>query len=252
MFYKDFDTDKSAIIEPHRIIKKIDNFPEIGLACFSKKLLDKLVELWDGTEIAAFKTEEGPLPIYKINYNNKPIALMLFRVGAPCASMQLEEAIAFGVKKLIAMGSCGVLDKSIPLGKIVIPTSGIRDEGTSYHYLPPSDEIYGNTLAIDSIKSTLDSLNYPYTLGKAWTTDALYRETKSKLISRKKLGCTVVDMEFTALQAVAQFRNIVFGQIFYSQDNLDDIVWDNRGSAFKANATNNGFLSIGVECASRL
>ncbi len=121
MFYKEFATEEKGILEPSKIIKPVNGFPKVGLGCFSKKLFDQWVEVYKGTKIGHFNTEEGPLPIYKIRYNNKIIAVFLIRVGAPCAAIQLEEIIAMGVEKLIVMGSCGVLDKTVELGKIIIP-----------------------------------------------------------------------------------------------------------------------------------
>lgn len=244
-----FDESKTAIIEPSVIIKPIANFPKVGLACFSKRLFEKWVEVFDGEEIAHFRTEEGPLPIYRVNYNGKFIAVFMLRVGAPCAALQLEEIIAMGLEKVLVMGSCGVLDSSIKLGDLIIPTSGIRDEGTSYHYAPAANEINANRHLVQILATKLTELGIHHNLGKVWTTDAVYRETKDKMLSRKADGCIAVDMEFTALQAVANFRGIDFCQIFYSEDNLDSVCWEARGSVVNESIATNNFISIGLNCA---
>ncbi|MEG0919524.1 MAG: nucleoside phosphorylase [Anaerovoracaceae bacterium] len=244
-----FDESKTAIIEPSVIIKPIVNFPKVGLACFSKRLFETWVEVFDGEEIAHFRTEEGPLPIYRVNYNDKHIAVFMLRVGAPCAALQMEEIIAMGLKKVLVMGSCGVLDSSIGLGDLIIPTSGIRDEGTSYHYAPAAAEINANRPLVQKLASYLTLLSIHHTLGKVWTTDAVYRETKGKMLARKAAGCIAVDMEFTALQAVANFRGVDYCQIFYSEDNLDSASWDARGSVINESVSSNNFISIGLNCA---
>lgn len=114
----------------------------------------------------------------------------------------------------------------------------VRDEGTSYHYAPASDEIEVNKtiskdgITVPSIKDTfialLEETGIRYTIGKVWTTDAMYRETREKMEARKKAGCVAVDMECSALAAVAQFRGKNVFSFFYAADNLDTDEWDSR------------------------
>jgi nucleoside phosphorylase len=74
----------------------------------------------------------------------------------------------------------------------------------------------------------LDDRDLPYRVGKTWTTDAPYRETAGKISRRKEEGCLVVEMESAALIAVAQFRNVIFGQALYGGDDLSGAEWDTR------------------------
>ncbi len=67
-----------------------------------------------------------------------------------------------------------------------------------------------------------------YLVGKTWTTDAFYRETKQRINLRVYEGCLTVEMEFTALTAVAKYRNVEFGEILYCGDDLSHEVWDGR------------------------
>lgn len=93
--------------------------------------------------------------------------------------------IVMVIRKLVLFGSCAVLNKDIPNGHIVVPTSAIRDEGTSYHYIPLSDERKLKDESIKTITNTLYKIKYPYIKGKTWTTNAPYRETITKLNSIK-------------------------------------------------------------------
>ena len=72
---------------------------------------------------------------------------------------------------------------------IILPTSAIRDEGTSYHYLPPSDTIEVNRKWRDTFKEVLKECGYPYVEGTTWTTDAVYRETRGEGKPPKGTGC---------------------------------------------------------------
>ena len=97
------------------------------------------------------------------------------------------------------MGSCGVLDQSIQADKIIIPSSALRDEGTSYHYAPASDEVsYDETLLL-TMENALNKSGIEHIRTKAWTTDAFYRETAAKVKRRLEAGAKVVDMEASAI-----------------------------------------------------
>ena len=136
--------------------------------------------------------------------------------------------MAFGGKRIILLGNCGVLDKNIKDCGIIIPTKAIRDEGTSYHYAPAGDTIEVNTKYTEEFKKVLEEFGYPYVEGVTWTTDAFYRETPQKIESRKKIGAICVEMECASMQAFCNFRGIEFFQFLYAGDNLDHSSWDPR------------------------
>ncbi len=110
-----------------------------------------------------------------------------------------------------------------------IITSAVRDEGTSYHYLPPAREVQPAPQAVAALQAALDAEGMPYEMVKAWTTDGLYRETAAKRDLRVSEGCHVVEMEAAAFFAVAQFRGVTFGQMVYGGDLVVPEGWDKRG-----------------------
>ena len=228
MILEQFDKCKDSTFNPEEVVKKIDNFPKIGVSFFSHKLMSSIVDTFKPEIIGYMGTANGKLPIYKIAYKGIDVAIFLSRVGASACAVGYEEVIAMGLEKLILYGTCGVLDKSINDLSIIIPNSAIRDEGTSYHYKEASDEISVNEKYIDEFIDILKEHNYSYTIGKTWTTDALYRETREKVKLRKEQGCVCVEMECSALSAVSKFRDKEFFQFFYAADNLDGSKWDRR------------------------
>jgi len=228
MILEDFDECKTSTFDPCEVENIIPNFPKIGITCFSKKLLDRYVEIFNGEQIAELSNANGRVPVYKIVYKDIEIALFMSRVGAPACIASYEEILAMGLEKLIMFGTCGVLDRNIEDLAIIIPTSAIRDEGTSYHYMKASDEIVVNEKYIKEFVEILENSKVSYAKGKVWTTDAPYRETRAKVLKRKEQGCICVDMECSAINAVAKFRNKELFQFFYAADNLDSIEWDKR------------------------
>ena len=143
----------------------------------------------------------------------------------------LEDLIAFGMKKLVLFGTCGVLDEDIKETSVIIPTAALRDEGTSYHYQPASSEIAVNVGLQDFLVNFLEQRGISHSLGKVWTTDGIFRETAGKLRRRKEAGAICVDMECSAVAALAAFRDIQVCQFFYAADHLSEEAWDMRNLA---------------------
>lgn len=228
MVLEEFDETITSTFDPYEVENVVEGFPKVGVTCFSKKLFDQLVNTFNGIEIALSSNGNGKLPIYKIKYEGHDIALILSRVGAPACIVQYEELFAMGLEKLVVFGTCGALDKTIDDLAIIIPNKAIRDEGTSYHYLKASREIDVNPKYQEEFIKLLNEHNYSYITGKVWTTDAPYRETRNKVLKRKEEGCICVDMECSAIAALAKFRNKEIFQFFYAADNLDAAKWDQR------------------------
>jgi uridine phosphorylase len=223
----EFDSTPEAFIEPSKVMRARD-LPEHCVICFFKEVIDKVVAEHDAKIVVENRWEDGPHPIYEISYRDQRLAFFHPGVGAPVSAGLLEESIAFGCRKFIACGGCGVLEKEIAVGHLIVVSGAVRDEGVSYHYLPPSREVMANPLAVQALEKSLNDQGIPYRLGKTWTTDAPYRETVKKIETRRGEGCLAVEMESAALIAVAQFRNVLFGQALYGGDDLSGNQWDDR------------------------
>jgi uridine phosphorylase len=196
--------------------------------CFCHEVIAQLVKSKAARLVHNFDTSAGLLPVYEIKVSGQPVVVAHPGIGAPMAVLCLEKLIALGCRKFIVVGGAGILDREISLGRVFVPNAAVRDEGTSFHYLPPAREIQVNPAALRAIELTLIEAGPQYTVGKTWTTDAFFRETPARVASRKKEGCLTVEMEAAALFAVAQFRKIVLGQILYAGDVVDFGGWDPR------------------------
>ncbi len=228
MVLEEFDETVNSTFDPYEVENVVEGFPKVGVTCFSKKLFDQLVQKFNCVEIAKNSNGNGKLPVYKFEYKGHSLALFMSRVGAPACIIQYEELFAMGLEKVVVFGTCGVLDSKIDDLAIIIPNAAIRDEGTSYHYMKPSDEIKVNEKYKKEFEEILNKYGISSVEGKVWTIDAPYRETRNKVLKRKKQGCVCVDMECSAMNAVAKFRNKELFQFFYAADNLDGAKWDKR------------------------
>lgn len=223
----EFDPAREAVLEPSDIIKPKD-ISEYCVLCFFREVIEKVVSEYPVRIIKVLNSELAKHPVYEMDFEGKRIAFFHSPVGAPFAAAALEEIIALGCRKFIACGGAGVLDTSIHCGKIVVPVSALRDEGLSYHYLPPSREVEADPAALQAIKEILELHKADYLLTKTWTTDAVYRETREIINRRKAEGCLTVEMEAAAFFAVAKFRGVKFGQILYGGDDISCEEWDHR------------------------
>ena len=220
-----FDDKTKEILEPTKLVDKIENFPEVAIIVFKERFFNYLQEEF-GMKIIGYINAGYFIPVYKLKYNNKEYVITRTIIGGAGTAGVAEELIAMGAKKILIYGTCGTLDKNILKGHFVIPTEAYRDEGTSYHYVKPSDYIEVKTA--NKLCSIFDELHIPYIRGKTWTTDAIYRETVGNMKKRKEDGCIVVEMECASIMAVSQFRNIPVYQFLYGDDTLDATEWDRR------------------------
>ena len=193
------------------------------------------------------------IPLYRAQYQGKEVALFQSYVGASACAGMMEDFFAFGVEKVVLFGSCGVLDKSIANCGIIVPTSALRDEGTSFHYAPPGDEIVVNPKYRETFAQILAAHGCTWTEGKVWTTDAMYRETADKVRRRKAQGCVCVDMECSAVAALAQFRGKEVFHFFHGADSLDGEAWDRRGLGSRYDLTEKDKIAqLALELAVRI
>jgi uridine phosphorylase len=148
-----------------------------------------------------------------------------FGIGAPAAIAMLEELVAFGARSFISIGTAGSLVRTILPGDIILCSGALRDEGTSYHYVPGGGVALPDESMTDALRGAFEADRVPYETGISWTTDAIYRETLPELESFVKRGAVVVEMEASALFTVARYREVPMAACFTVSDSLTETAW---------------------------
>lgn len=243
------DYENEAKVEPSRVIKPRD-VSEHCVISFFRETNQKIVREMDAKIAISNRWEDGEHNIYEIDHKGKRLAFFQPGVGAAIGAGLLEEAIAFGCKKFIVCGGCGVLKRDLFVGKLIVVDSAVRDEGTSYHYLPPAREVQTDPKIVGVIEESLSNKGIPFITGKTWTTDAPYRETQAIIQVREAEGCFTVEMEAAAFLAVAQYRKVQLGQILYAGDDMSGEQWDNRSWQSRADIRENLFWLAADICLS--
>lgn len=219
------DTEQEAVIMPNR--NGLYSFPERCVFPFLNEDIDNFLLTHKHEIVGEFKSMTKDFPIYKVLHKSEEICLCQAPVGASAAVQFMDYLIGYGVRKIISTGSCGAL-VHFDENEFLIPTVALRDEGASYHYLPPTRIVAIHTQAIAAIEKTLMEMNIPYKHCMTWTTDGFFRETADMVEYRKAEGCEVVEMECSALVACAEFRAVQFGQILFTADTLAGDEHDER------------------------
>lgn len=214
-----------AVVEASRLIRPI-NVTDRCVFCFFPEVVRQTCRRMP----VVFKTpgESGISFYYLYDHHGQKIMVSHALSGSPSAASKLEIAVALGCRKFIVCGGAGTLKRNLPVGRIIVPTSAIRGEGTSYAYLPPSREVYVASHVRAKICRMLRKKNIPFIQGKTWSTDAFFRTTPGKVRLRRSEGCVTVEMEAATFLAVAQFRKVELGYLLYAGDDASGATWDRR------------------------
>jgi purine-nucleoside phosphorylase len=150
----------------------------------------------------------------------QPIAVTRFAMGAPATALELELAIARGVRIVLVCGAAGSLRPELPLGSTVIVTGAEREDGTSHHYLPAGEPAEADGELVAGLADAARELGASPSLGRAWTIDAFFRETAGAIERHRAAGVSVVEMEAAAIFAVARVRAVRAGLLVAVSDEL--------------------------------
>lgn len=222
------DLAAEGVIEPGRVTPTV-NMPACAVVCFFGEVVQLIAGRPGSRQVTVLSSEAGLNPVWEIEMSGRRLAVFQPGVGAPLAAAFLEEVIAMGCRRLVVCGGAGALLPELVLGHAVVVASAIRDEGTSYHYLPPSRVVDADPHAVATLVDTLDAAGVAHLVGRTWTTDAFYRETRARVDRRVAEGAVLVEMEAAALLAVAQYRKVMLGQVLLAGDSLAGACWDDRG-----------------------
>ena len=227
MITESFDPNSPAIINPPPLPQDAPE-ADVCIITFSWQIEQFVKEHYACGQLASLRCASGETPVWLIERGGKRIAFYRTYVGAPITVGLIEDTLAaFRCDKFILFGGAGCLNKEIAHGKVMIPTAAYRDEGTSYHYAPAAD--YVTVKNAQTVAGCMKKNGIPHVLGRTWTTDSFYRETRNNFEKRKAEGCISVEMECAAVQAMCDFRDLELFAFFTSGDLLDAPEWDERG-----------------------
>jgi len=223
----EYDDCSAEVIAPDHDLAGIQ-LPEKCLFTFLGDVVHRYAKDNNAEVVEELITVSHNIKIYVL-HEKDDICLVQSTIGAPAAAQIMDSLVSCGCKKVIAVGSCGVLAE-LPESAFIVPVRALRDEGTSYHYLPASRYIELDEEPVAAIEDCFKSHDLPFVTCTTWTTDGFFRETKDMVKYRLEEGCSVVEMECAALAAVCRKRGAKFGQFLFTADSLANVhEYDARG-----------------------
>ncbi len=144
--------------------------------------------------------------LYRFSEDGIAFGIVGCAVGASFAVLIAEEMFAAGCRLLVSMTSAGQIEARGEPPYFVLIERALRDEGTSYHYLPPAEYSHADPALVERLDGAFEDLAVPVERGPVWTTDAPFRETAEAIRRRRADGILAVEMEAAALYAFARAR----------------------------------------------
>jgi len=217
----EYDDASAEVIAPNHYCEEL-KLPEKCLFAFLGDVIHKYASEFHAEVAEELITVSQCIKIYVVHDSGEDICLVQSPIGASAAAQILDSLISCGCRKIIAAGSCGVLT-DIEENAFLVPVKALRDEGTSYQYLPASRYIELDKRPVAVMKKCFERRNIPFVTCTTWSTDGFFRETKDMVKYRVEEGCSVVEMECAALAACCRKRGAEFGQFLFTADSLANV-----------------------------
>lgn len=213
----EYDYSTDAVLNPDHENLGISLPPRVAFPIVGD-CVDEYARQHSLPTLGVYETVTKDFPVYRVS---DQVCLCQAPMGAAVAVSFMDWLISYGVRSVVTAGACGALVE-LPENAFIVPRRALRDEGTSYHYMPPARWSYLDPIIQQCIMDVLSKEGIAYTEYDTWTTDAIFRETVDKVRRSRSEGCGVVDMECAALAACAEFRNVAFCQFMFTADTLAD------------------------------
>jgi len=197
--------------------------PQLLILTYQRSTFDCAKNLVKGDCVEWLYGESQPFCVGR--FDNSEVGVGRFWIGAPAAAFTLEEAIECGARTIFEVGVSGGIQPYFQPGDIVVVTKAIRDEGTSHHYLPPEVEVEADIPLRDELTERLRTKGIRHFVGPVWSTDGAYRETRGKLRKFRDSGVLAVNMETSAIFAIAKYRAVRAASAQVISDVLTEEGW---------------------------
>jgi uridine phosphorylase len=196
--------------------KSLPELPPDAILLFQKSALDG-----SGLSLQPMRVPNLPGALFRTRGKGSPVAVLANPgSGAPAAVIALELLAACGVKRLAAIGMAGGLQPDLQPGALVLCERAIREEGTSYHYLPSGENACPSAPLHAALARALKSGGAIFQCGASWSCDAPFRETFEKASQHAADGALVVEMEAAGLFAAGQHLGVQVAALFSVADGM--------------------------------
>lgn len=224
--------DKELILTPRHLLEEFLSHEGVTLdrlalplraaLAFQNICLDYLIDLSKAKPFGNWSFPISEAAIYLGKYKGKEVLISKIPASASNATAFVECLVSLGVNRIIATGAAGSIHPKAEAGSMIIPTHAIREEGTSYHYQEKTVKVHPSKLLVKHLGESANWNHVNVLRGSTWTTDGVFRETTSKMRQYSSQGVLTVEMEMSALFAMAMFHKIdLAGLLVISDTHFD-------------------------------
>jgi uridine phosphorylase len=223
----DHELDSPSAFAPEELVSAVRaarDLPEVAVPAvcvldFDGDLTDWLVRHGKAAPFepwACFHTS-----MYALETDGVRCGIIARTIGGPYAVLIAEQLLVSGAHLILGLTSAGRVSRSLPLPSFVVVTSAVRDEGTSFHYLPPAAKVDCPTPIAELLTEEVSRMGASVVQGSVWTTDAPYRETAVQLERHAAAGVLAVEMQAASLFAFASARKADVGMVAHVTNAVD-------------------------------
>jgi uridine phosphorylase len=206
------DTDAASVFEPHALLREARrqkglpavDVPRICMLDPDGDIVRRLRKTGQARPFEAWPCYHTQLDVFDLG--GEAVGILGCAVGAPFAVLIAEQLFASGCGLLLSLTSAGQIAPAGPPPYFVVIDRALRDEGTSYHYAPPSEYSAADPALVAMAAEAIKAAGLHAAVGASWTTDAPFRETAAAIEAARGRGILAVEMEAAALYAFAAVR----------------------------------------------
>lgn len=197
----------------------VEPIPRVCLLDFDGDITDWLVASGHAIHFSSWACFHTSM--FTLEVDGERCGIVARTIGGPYAVLVAEQMASSGAELILGLTSAGRISSELPLPSFVIATAAVRDEGTSYHYLPPGTTVDAPVDLRAALREELQHLGRSVTEGTVWTTDAPYRETEAQIAQHAAAGVLAVEMQAASLFAFGQARSVRTGVICQLTNGID-------------------------------
>ncbi len=194
--------------------------PKTVFVCYQRSTLSYILQRHP-------QFQASPVTHFFVDPESRSGILGDWGVGAPGLAIKMEELIALGVRRFVAVGTAGALMGSHPIGEIVLCPKALAEDGVAHHYLPDGERIASAdaelVAAWERFANGQALAFHPH--APAWSFSALFRETVEDMLRVHRLGFSVVEMEAASLYAIAKEKGVQALSLFVISDSITEESW---------------------------
>lgn len=213
-----------ALLSPEEVVanqgKGLPDVPQAIILGYQNKLTEVVADRAE-SQIQVVRSQY----LYPLTETVGYVPVHEWGIGAPISATVTENVIAAGAEAVVLLGGGAGLQPDLSPDDAILPTTAIRDEGVSYHYIPKNEPVTPTASLVDSLDEALSSADFETPRGPTWTTSAFYRETLPEIAQYRDKGVVTLDMETAAIWAVCQYREIDTATVHELGDVLTPEEW---------------------------